>query len=725
MSMKKTLLRVLLIALLLTMILGTVTASAFEAYQTYTYSIDGKPLLSPAAYSASVSVDSSQMDLTTKFGNITLSKDASDVVTDELGNVYIADTGNNRIVILNRYYKVTAIIDSYVDSYGRPQTFNGPQGVFVTNPNNMTDGSKEIYVCDTANSRIVVLDTSYNHKRTIEKPTSQLLPAEQFKPSAVAVDIYGRIFLISKTCFQGVIVMSSEGDFTGFIGAQKVTYDVLQMLWRNFQTKEQIAASVQNISVAYNNITVDNDGFVYVTSSNISAAEHKSTLTSKNAAYSPVKKLNSAGSQIMKRNGFFDPSGEVALTAGSVVSKIIDCAVGPEGSWSILDSRHSRVFTYDQNGNLLFAFGDKGDQLGNAENPVAITYQVIDGVSYLLLLDQSYVGMKLTVYSPTEYCDTIILALKNANDHKYDESIYYWQDVLTRNNNFDLAYIGIGKALFSQQKYDEAMDMLSRAYETSYYSKAFNEKNKEILGKWLLPVVILVIVVVVLFFKFLGYAGKKNKATSLKVGRKTYWEELLYAFHLVFHPFDGFWDLKHEQRGSVRAGTTILGISVVALFYNSIGKGYIFNPRGTDENVFVIAIAVLLAVLLWCVANWCLTCLFEGEGSLKDIYIATTYSLAPLPLFFILATVLTNFMDSTGESIVNLLTSVAIVWVGILIFFGMLVTHDYQIGKNVLITICTIVAMLVILFVATLFGTLVYKMIAFVVGIITEVVNRV
>ena len=163
----------------------------------------------------------------------------------------------------------------------------------------------------------------------------------------------------------------------------------------------------------------------------------------------------------------------------------------------------------------------------------------------------------------------------------------------------------------------------------------------------------------------------------------------------------------------------------MALFYNSIGQGYIFNPRGSNENVFIIAIAVLLAVLLWCVANWCLTCLFEGEGSLKDIYIATTYSLAPLPLFFVLATVLTNFMDSTGDSIVSLLTSIAIVWVGILIFFGMLVTHDYQIGKNVLITICTIVAMLVILFVAILFGTLIYKMIAFVVGIITEVVNRV
>ena len=168
-----------------------------------------------------------------------------------------------------------------------------------------------------------------------------------------------------------------------------------------------------------------------------------------------------------------------------------------------------------------------------------------------------------------------------------------------------------------------------------------------------------------------------------------------------------------------------MGIAVLSIFYNSIGQGYIFNPKGSSQNVFLIAIAVVLVVILWCVANWCLTCLFEGEGSFKDIYIATTYSLAPIAPFFIISTILTNFMDTTGQSIITMLTTIAIVWVGILIFFGMLVTHDYQMGKNVLITICTIVAMLVIVFVAVLFGTLVYKMIAFVVGIVTEIAGRV
>ena len=268
------------------------------------------------------------------------------------------------------------------------------------------------------------------------------------------------------------------------------------------------------------------------------------------------------------------------------------------------------------------------------------------------------------------------------------------------------------------------MGMLERAYETAYYEKSFNAENKELLSKLLLPVVALIIVVLVLFFKFLGYAGKKNKATSLKVGRKTYWEELLYAFHLVFHPFDGFWDLKHEQRGSVRAGTTIMGMSIIALFYQSIGQGYIYNPRGSSQNIFGVAAAVVLIVMLWCVANWCLTCLFDGEGSFKDIYVATTYSLAPLPLFIIVSTLLTNFMDSTGSSVISMLSTIGFVWVGFLLFFGMLVTHDYSMGKNILITVCTIVAMLVIAFVAVLFGSLVYKMIAFVGAIISEIANR-
>ena len=684
----------------------------------------------------------------TKYGNSEL--EANDVVADNEGNLYIADKGNNRIVVLNKHdFSVIGVMRNYVDEYGRKQTLNNPTGVFVTDPNKMVDGSSHIFVCDNGNERIVVFDREYNYVRTIDKPENALLQKDgnnAFVPYALAVDIYGRIFVVSQTCYQGVIVLSNDGEFTGFIGAQKVTYDVIEQIWRRFQSAADRTATEQNLSIPFNNITVDDSGFVYVTINFTDTADLQKqyeSIKSKQSTYSPVKKLNSTGVEIMKRNGFFDPGGEVAILEANQVSKIIDVAIGDEGSWTILDTAtlksgnmRSRTFTYDQNGNLLFAFGDSGDQIGNGENYVGMTYQVlpttkmVDGVETedeiynLILLDSTETGDKIILYTPTEYCDKIMSALRNENEHNYSDTITDWQNVLTSNNNFDLAYIGIGKALYNQGKYDEAMEMLSSAYETEYYSKAFAEIRKDILSVWMIPVIIGIVALLVLFFKFLGWAKKKNKATSLKVGRKTYWEELLYAFHLVFHPFDGFWDLKHEQRGSVRAATTILGLTVVAFFYQAIGQGYMFNPRGDYSTVFIQVIAILVPVLLWVISNWCLTTLFDGEGSLKDIYIATCYSLAPLPLFVTLSTILTNIFTVSEGSMVTLLVSIGWIWVALLLFFGMAVTHDYTNGKNFIAILGTVVAMAVIMFIAILFSSLVVKMVTFLISIFTEIGNR-
>ena len=725
--------KILILSLALIMIFGAVMSSAYVAYDTYTYSISGKQMLSPTAYSTNTSLTSTDMGLNEKFGGLQLNN-ATDMVTDELGNVYISDTGNNRIVVLNKYYYVTNVIDTYYDDAGKELKFNSPEGIFVTNPEKTSDGKAYIYICDTQNKAIVVFDREFNYVKTITAPSSPLLDASKFVPNAIAVDIYGRIFVVSKQMYEGIIVLSSEGDFTGYIGAQKPSYSIIDVIWQKFQTDAQRAQSQKILSKPYNNITVDDDGFVYATTDQIDQAQQLKAIKSKAADYSPVKKLNSTGHQIMKRNGFFDPGGEVDVFYAKDVSKITDVALGPEGMWTILDYKRSKLFTYDQQGNLLFAFGDGGsygqggELLGNGENLQCITYQTVDDTSYLLVLDSTNDvsnKFKLVVYSPTEYCETIISALRNQNEHDYDSSIRYWQDVLTKNNNFDLAYIGIGKALFSQGKYDEAYEVLQNAYETKYASKAFAEVRKDAIGSWILLILVAAIALIVGIVKFLGYAKRKNKETSLKVGRKTYWEELLYVFHLSFHPFDGFWDLKHEKRGSVRAASTILGITILAMFYNSIGKGYLFNPEDKYSTIFVSIASVGVPVVLWTVSNWCLTTLFDGEGSLKDIYVTTCYALAPLPLFVILSTVLTNVLDTSGASMVKLLMSFGFIWAIILLFFGTLVTHDYSIAKNLITIIGTILAMAIIMFVIILFSSLVIKMVTFVIAIFKEIGNRV
>ncbi len=695
--------KILLLAFALLFALSPVIG-AIEPYVTYTYGKDGWPRTSPTAYSPVMNVNSDYMGLSVPLD------DPRDLFVDVDGNVYIVDATNARVIVLDSNYKVNFEICEFINDQGIPDGFTNPSGVFAN--------KEKIYVCDTDANRIVVFDRKGNFEKILGKPTSALFGEDSiYKPVAVAVDQYDRIYVISSTTYQGVIVLTSEGDFTGFIGAQNVVYSTWDVIWRAFQTAEQRRASASYIPTEYNNICVDSDGFIYVTSSSISAAQQYAQLKTRSSKYSPVRKLNAAGDEIMNRLGYFSPSGEINVTR-TTVSRIIDVAVGPENTWSIIDEKRQKVYTYDKNGNLLFAFGDSGGQLGNLTNIEAVAYQG----DTMLLLDKS--DNLFTVYKRTEYGDILISALANENDRQFDKAIDFWQEILKRNSNFDLAYIGIGRSYYNAGQYEDAMEYYKAAYDTENYSAAFKEVRKQWIEDYFILIPIVVIAFVVLWSLFSKYTKKKNKDTSLKVGRKTYWEELVYVFHLIYHPFDGFWDLKHEKRGSVRGAITILALTILAFYYNSIGRGYIVNPTDAYSTIFAQAQSVILPLALWVIANWCLTTLFEGEGSLKDVFVATCYALFPMVLTLIPATIFSNVVLVEETGILTLLINAGYIWTGFLIFFGAQTTHDYSLGKNIVMCVATIVGMAVVMFIGILFTSLVSNMISFVTNIIVELQYR-
>ena len=268
------------------------------------------------------------------------------------------------------------------------------------------------------------------------------------------------------------------------------------------------------------------------------------------------------------------------------------------------------------------------------------------------------------------------------------------------------------------------MHYYETAYDTENYSESFKEIRKEWISNYILLIPLVAIIAVVLLVLFNKYAANLNKKTQLKKGRKTFWEELVYANHLILHPFDGFWDLKHEQRGSVRAALVWLALAVLTFYYQDVGTGYIFDPRQESQTILVQLAAVAVPVILWTVANWCLTTLFDGEGSLKDIFVATCYSLVPLPILIIPSVLYSNVALVNEGTIVNLLVSFAFIWAGLLIFFGMMVTHDYTFTKNILTSLGTIVGMALIMFIGVLFSALLAKIVSFISGIITEITFR-
>ena len=727
-------------------------AGAAAPYQTYTYSISGTALYSPEAYTPAKSVDSAYMGLAdeavmqkyyadlytkSKSSNQTTADEAkktleakktisnpSDIEVDDKLNVYIADTDNNRIVVLDRYYKVKFIIEKFINDQGVPDSLSAPQGVFITKGD-----EGRIFVCDTNANRILTFTRDGEFLSVIPQPESELFDdSAVYKPVAVAVDQYDRLYVVSSTTYQGIIVMTDEGEFTGFIGAQKVVIGAWDRIWRKFQTEEQRARSKTYVSTEFNNITLFGD-FIYVTTSSIDEANVESAINgkSKSGDYAPVKMLNAAGTEIMRRNGFYPPSGEVDMKKLKVSdtifgpSTIVDVATGPEKTWSIIDQKRSKVFTYDFDGNLLFAFGNSGNQLGN------ISSKGLAGIVYqgdnMLLLDKT--NKSFTVYERTEYGDILINALRNQNERRYDQAIDDWMEILKRNSNFDAAYIGIGNSLYRSNNLEEALEYYRAAYDTENYSIAYKDLRQEWMSKFILLIPVVVIAICVAWAKFMKFAKKVNKRVATSGEKRTYGQELLYVFHVIFHPFDGFWDLKHEKRGSFRAACTILGMVLVTFYYQAIGRGYLLNPQEQYSTILEVILSVGAPFALWTIANWCLTTLFDGEGSYKDIFIATCYALMPMVMIMIPTTIASNFLVAEELDILSVINAFAFIWAGILIFFGMMVTHDYSMGKNFLTTLGTIVGMIVIMFVAILFTTLLGKLVGFVTNIVTEIQFRI
>lgn len=103
----------------------------------------------------------------------------------------------------------------------------------------------------------------------------------------------------------------------------------------------------------------------------------------------------------------------------------------------------------------------------------------------------------------------------------------------------------------------------------------------------------------------------------------------------------------------------------------------------------------------------------NGEGSMKSIIVTSAYSLTPLVLLTVPATIIGNFLLVEEMAVFQLITSISYLWMGILLFAGTLTIHGYSLPKNILTIILTLVGMAFIIFLVLLTVTLGSRMLAF------------
>ena len=207
---------------------------------------------------------------------------------------------------------------------------------------------------------------------------------------------------------------------------------------------------------------------------------------------------------------------------------------------------------------------------------------------------------------------------------------------------------------------------------------------------------------------------------------KSWWQYFLrtakYSFHCFFHPFDGFWDLIHEKRGSVAAANFfVISLLVVRLLTLQHTSFLFLNVYWPKVNIFEQCISLLLPLGIYCLCNWGLTTLFDGKGTLKDVYIATAYALVPYILSQILAIPLSNWLTRDEGSLYTVLSTLGIVWSVLLLVCSMIQVHDYSLAKTLLFLFMTAVAMVVVVFLLLLFLTLVGDGIGYFVSMYKEI----
>ena len=399
-------------------------------------------------------------------------------------DVYVCDTGNNRILHLRReggVFTVQRIITEIAGA--EPATLKNPTDVFVAE-------NGDIYICDKDNNRVLQADKALNFIRDFTKPADSTFDQNlSFLPDKLVVDTSGRVYVLATNVNKGLVKYEYDGTFTGFIGANPVTYTMWDYVWKTFlSTKEQRAQQASFVPTEYSNIAIDREGFIYATNTVFDEYD----LVWDNAK--PIRRLNAIGNDILVKNGWYPPIGDIHWEEQSVEygpSKFRDITVLDNDIYVAFDRTRGRLFGYDPQGVLLWCFGTKGGVEGAFRAAVAIDHMGND----LLCLDEN--DCSVTVFTPTEYGNLIYQASDQYLRGDYDGSADTWREVLRFNANYNLAFIGIGRALMRQENYKEAMDYFRMAYDRDNYGDAYRYYRKELIEDNVIYLVIAIVALLV------------------------------------------------------------------------------------------------------------------------------------------------------------------------------------------------------------------------------------
>ena len=198
-----------------------------------------------------------------------------------------------------------------------------------------------------------------------------------------------------------------------------------------------------------------------------------------------------------------------------------------------------------------------------------------------------------------------------------------------------------------------------------------------------------------------------------------------FVKHVITHPFEGFEDLRWKKKGSMKIAILI----VFLLFFQQVAYSrlYGFQYYSDYDKIFNIVTYIFRSFILfgtWVVANWAMCTLFDGEGSMKNIFINSAYALIPYIAGYLIGTVMSHFLIKDEYVFIQTIEIIGTCWTFVLLISGIKAVHQFSFGKTIALMLLTIVAMVAILFLLVLLLTLFQQVLIFILSIYTELSYR-
>lgn len=665
--------------LLLLLLTPCLTAQAATPFRTYTQGTEQNLVETQTAYEP--------VRTMIRFGDETL-KLPQDLRMGPDGNLYIADNGNKRILVIDTEGNfIREIVDK--------KNMKSPMGVFV-------DDDLNVYVADEKARAVLVYDKNGDFVMEYVKPTHQLFgETAPYVPQKVVLDKRGNLYIVSKGNTNGIVQISpvGGGEFLGYYGANASRISLLTHM-RRFLFGENSSAVGEIVPISVKNLTIDQKGMVYT----VTEAGDESSL----------RRLNVAGKSTMTPEWWIDLNSAVAVNSSNSI---------------FTANANGYIMEYTAEGDLLFMFGTNDTQ---SEQRIgmfkSVTGLVVTDDYTIYVLDANLNSIQ--VLKPTEFTDLVHQAFTLFQEGKYAESKAPWTEVLRMNSLFTYASTGLGEALYREGHYEEAMEAFRNGGYRQGYSDAWWEQRSNLLHSNMSTVIYVAVAVIVLWVvlkkldkKFRIFAPlrfAKEKLASIRILRQVGWSTMMLR-----NPYDACYGIKHEKRAGWLSAFIMLILFFVLYVANKYFAGFLFKtmPDGYYEliNDFLIIGGAFLLLTICCYLVCTIT---DGEARFRDIFISAAYALIPMIVFLPVKLLLTNVLTYNEEFFITLIDVVSIGWTALLIVLMLMYQNDYTLKQTFKTIFLTLFCVLVVVALIVVLYMLISQLVDFIVSIYGEVVYR-